>query len=679
MNVHHSPTKTGGGSQPDLSRLSSMETDSLITFRKRKHPLPEKDCDCSHDITEIKSELSRMTSILEKYVESNQQMMNKLQMSINEVKTDITEMKSTNEQTASMFHANINEIKTQIDDIKSTSLIITSEQNKIKTQVTLMENKIASGENRLKSLEVKPSTPQFVNQACLSEQMLREFKERNNREKNIIIVGLPEQTSSTTEERISNDEAAVMSITCAVDKDIPKPIKVVRVGKFTPGRNRRVKVCFNTPGPAKQLLRSKDKLPGHGKFDELKCILESISTTVHVILLSETWIRNEIQALQLCLPNYTHYYNYRSDMRGGGVSAYVHNNLKHSLSESNYTGGNNYLWIQLEKYALQVGVIYKPGDTNFKNFLEVYDLQLQQRQRAIVFGDFNIDLLTKDKNTKQYIYTTKEAGYKILNKVNRNYTTRDSSTKKSILDHVSTNLENNDFHMALIDSAMSDHKQIHLQMKKFKPLIQGAGLDDLHSDYTLLECTIKQYINKSKTSRTKILNLPQKEWINNDILSELNLRNHLWIELKRDPNNDSLKADFKSKRDYTAKLIQNTKNNYHYSEFMKCTYKPKKMWKLINDLASNKIKQSCAPPKLSIDSKIITSTSEICEVFNQYFSTIGSLLAEQIPKYFHDNFTQALPNNTIKGELSTLDPCTPEEIDKIISNLDVNSSAGLDG
>lgn len=106
-------------------------------------------------------------------------------------------------------------------------------------------------------------------------------------------------------------------------------------------------------------------------------------------MLTETWISTERQTLQLQLPNYTHYYNIRNDTMGGGVSAYIHNDLKHSLSDSKYVGGNNYLWIKLEKYGLEVGVIYNPGNIN-ESFFEEYESQLETRRRAIVFGDFNI-------------------------------------------------------------------------------------------------------------------------------------------------------------------------------------------------------------------------------------------------------------------------------------------------
>lgn len=94
-----------------------------------------------------------------------------------------------------------------------------------------------------------------------------------------------------------------------------------------------------------------------GKFDELKCVIKSINCILHVILLTETWLKSPEEAERYQIPNYTHYYNIRTDSRGGGVSIYVHNNVNHSLNEEIYTGGVNYLWVHIEKCALNIGVI----------------------------------------------------------------------------------------------------------------------------------------------------------------------------------------------------------------------------------------------------------------------------------------------------------------------------------
>lgn len=351
-----------------------------------------------------------------------------------------------------------------------------------------------------------------------------------------------------------------------------------------------------------------------GKLDELKCTLKAISTTIHIILITETWNRNEAQAQEMEIPNYTHYYNYRTDTRGGGVSIYVHNNLEHSLSESCYTDGNNYLWVHLKKYTLDIGLVYNPGDTNFKNFLDVFNSKLQHRNRAIVFGDFNIDLLTKDKETKLYKESVSEAGYKLINKISKKYCTRDSKTRKSILDHVITNLKNSNYHMAIVESAMSDHKQIYLELKKFRPppkiysRYEAINYEKLHTsfdvtasiasnDYMVLENTIKDKIKQCRSIKTKILNPPQTDWINKNIISGINKRNSLWAELKENPHSETIKDNYKEQKKHITKLIQDTKDSYYYNEFQKCMAKPKKMWSLVNNLANNKTKKKLCSSK----------------------------------------------------------------------------------
>lgn len=418
---------------------------------------------------------------------------------------------------------------------------------------------------------------------------------------------------------------------------------------------------------------------------------------MHFILLTETWIQNENQILQLQITNYTHYYNYRTDIRGGGVSAYIHNDLKHSLIESTYQDGNNYLWVHIDKFALDIGVVYNPGDTNLERFLDVYETQLQQRKRAIVFGDFNIDLLTRNKTQKKYKQRINQMGHKILNKISKIYSTRDSATKKSIIDHVSTNLQNEQYNFAIINSSLSDHKQIYLQLNKWKPTkvrfnyetinysklyatVESHGLENDLNNYEELESRIKQYIKENKVSRTKILNPPQEEWVNHDVITGISQRNHLWKQHRKNRENDILEKSFKQMRDKIAKLIQSTKNSYFYKLFTNNIKNPKKMWALINNLANNKINQNGAPTKLYSNSNLVTDTKEICEVFNNFFSNIGSILADKIPKKYHDSskLSEFELNSKTSHTLLTLHPCNAEEIIKIIKDLDVNSSCGID-
>lgn len=193
-----------------------------------------------------------------------------------------------------------------------------------------------------------------------------------------------------------------------------------------------------------------------GKLDEIRCIIESFETKIHAIILTETWIKNDDEAQRLKLPNYTHYYNYRKKTRGGGVSLFIHNSLKHEYLEEQCEEGNHFLWVHLDTFSLDIGAIYKQPAANTEKFLENYNQHLARRKRVIVFGDLNLNLLTNEKPVKEYKEILRENNIKILNKITPEYCTRETISSKTIIDHVCTNLQNNTFQMSIIESSIAD-------------------------------------------------------------------------------------------------------------------------------------------------------------------------------------------------------------------------------
>lgn len=266
-----SAANTGHSSHPDLTQLSALAAESQITFRKRKQP-SDNNCECSNEIKEMRSELSRIGSLLEKYVGSSEQIMNKMQENITEIKSQMSELKSSNEQTVHLIRENT----TQINEIKSSTSNIEMKQKSLNLTVSQLEKQIFQGEQKIISLEsdlnnlklstVQPSASKSDNQSSSNEQVIKEIMDRNNREKNIVLAGLSEQTSTTAEERISGDERDILNVTSQVCQNPPKPIKIFRIGKYVPGKHRRVKVCFDTAITAKYFLRNKDKLPENVKI-----------------------------------------------------------------------------------------------------------------------------------------------------------------------------------------------------------------------------------------------------------------------------------------------------------------------------------------------------------------------------------------------------------------------------
>lgn len=435
-----------------------------------------------------------------------------------------------------------------------------------------------------------------------------------------------------------------------------------------------------------------------GKLDELKCVLKCFTYHIHIILLTETWIRPTSDKYLLEIPNYTHIYNIRNNSVGGGVSIYIHKDLKFNILEEKYISGNNFLWIDLIKLPLTIGVIYKPPDTNLKDFCEIYSSLLEKiKKKSMIIGDFNIDLLRKDNKSTDYIDMLQESGYHIVNNIHEKFSTRDSEHSKSIIDHVCTNDWEQNLHMAVIESSLSDHKQIYVEINtrkkikdkqkiKYKAIdyntlynnIEKENNSNEEYEYDQLELFLKKHINAATITKYKILNVPQKDWINKKIIDSINKRNQVWYKLKADPKNEKLTSEFRIAKENTRRLINTEKKDFYFNSFNKCNKKPKKMWKLINTLAKNKFVNDGSPSKIIINDKEIINKTDICDKFNEYFATIGTDLAD---KLITSNNSKNLHHQTKNNYplLPELRLCTEDELIKIIDNLDSNTSCGIDG
>jgi len=100
-------------------------------------------------------------------------------------------------------------------------------------------------------------------------------------------------------------------------------------------------------------------------------------------------------------------------------------------------------------------------------------------------------------------------------------------------------------------------------------------------------------------------------------------------------------------------------------------YKKKASWKLLNSLLSNKPKSNSIP-SINIDGKEISDKREIAETFNEYFSTIGSNLAKQVPPTIYKQYIKCT-----KHRFSLL-PVSSALVQDLISSLDTKKSIGVD-
>jgi hypothetical protein len=101
------------------------------------------------------------------------------------------------------------------------------------------------------------------------------------------------------------------------------------------------------------------------KLDEIISTF-AIEKEVDFICLSETWLHSQISDTQIDIPGYQEPFRKdRKDKRGGGVCAYVTNNLLANRLKDLEPVNSDLLWIELsiQNKKVIVGVGYRPPRT----------------------------------------------------------------------------------------------------------------------------------------------------------------------------------------------------------------------------------------------------------------------------------------------------------------------------
>lgn len=268
MSLMRSPSEVRGGSQPDLSKFSD-EDHAIATakpkkvIRKRKESMPEFD---------MKYEFERFTNEMRSFFSSFTDMQKE---STNKMQRDMTE------------------IKEQLNGIKVSTNLVIEDQNKIKVEIEKLKSQCDKNEQNISQLQTsvrlaktsQPSTSQSQPTSFTYEEVLLECQERTQRQKNIIVLGIPESLNDDNNDRFDYDRKEILNVLNTLNKNCPEPVKMFRIGKFTPGKNRLIKVCFESEQTTLKLLRDRGNLQNNIKIfsdqtanqqNHLKCLREEL-------------------------------------------------------------------------------------------------------------------------------------------------------------------------------------------------------------------------------------------------------------------------------------------------------------------------------------------------------------------------------------------------------------------
>lgn len=428
------------------------------------------------------------------------------------------------------------------------------------------------------------------------------------------------------------------------------------------------------------------------KLDDLNHILLTSNKKIHIIVLTETWIYSN-EKCYFNIPSYTSVHDCR-DSRGGGTCIYVINGLNYVLNSkiSVSLGDCNIISVYLPQQNLTIYGVYRPPKNNCKLFTTEIDKLLDNQKNSCIFiGDINLDLLNSSSATNDYKNVVEMNGFKFQNTINRLNATRTTKNTASILDHVITN-KNIQCSMKLQDHQVSDHKIMYVEVKKViyrnsKQILTKKIIDiaqwkqkmEKHLNENQISSfrELSDTINKMKNDCTREKSIKirnNNQWVTKEYLIKLKQRDKLYVRWRR-IQNEYTENEYKALKNEVNKLRINLQKKFTQKKLQEVQGDGRKTWKILNELCSRNIKKTKQINKIrKQNSDQCVDDAEMAEEMNNYFTSIGQILASKIHHRPGLTFREEEEHDTIELEETNI-----EEIRNIISGIKNNCAPGMDG
>ncbi|XP_055387188.1 uncharacterized protein LOC129615833 [Condylostylus longicornis] len=173
-------------------------------------------------------------------------------------------------------------------------------------------------------------------------------------------------------------------------------------------------------------------------MDEVCHLLDTLNSTIHIIIFTETWILEHENEL-VNIKNYSKVLSCRSKRRGGGCGIFVHDNIRYKAKEIFCDEVNSLVCVNLniENEIYSISAIYRPPNNAtaaVEKFLNILDTHMETLNNKIIVGDFNFNIIGHiNHNIDSYKLIVETNGFFFCNK---NIT---RPTSASCLDHILMN------------------------------------------------------------------------------------------------------------------------------------------------------------------------------------------------------------------------------------------------
>lgn len=229
-----SQTGSGGGSEPNLSTYDNIE---VYNINKK---LSKRNRDEEYDLQDFRDEM--MNFFRETFQTQNNNIA-QITNEIRDLKEEVKTMKDTSERIASEYN--------KMQEVVQT---ITNQHKITRDKITALENDIVS---------LKSQTAPSPNASSIPSQneFMYEIQDRLQREKNIIMIGIPETHNVDPNLRKMHDIEEANKLLKIAYQECPTPVRAQRLGKYDANKPRLLKIVFQESDIPKYLLKNKAKLP----------------------------------------------------------------------------------------------------------------------------------------------------------------------------------------------------------------------------------------------------------------------------------------------------------------------------------------------------------------------------------------------------------------------------------
>ncbi|KAJ8974990.1 hypothetical protein NQ317_013406 [Molorchus minor] len=417
------------------------------------------------------------------------------------------------------------------------------------------------------------------------------------------------------------------------------------------------------------------------------CYLEKFTIKPDCIVLTETWKILDIELYNI--QGYNIIYSESMYNQNDGTVVYIKSDIMFS-HEIIALSNNNLLRIDIKHLEKKICVLamYRPPSTCPYAFIQdlrnsLLNINLHDMDYVMFVGDINIDILNMTDSTIEYLNVLHEFGFTST----INGPTRYGDTSRSCIDHIFVKTESN-LELLLpiiINTTLTDHHFIYLQImiedtntynniehtviekidhNKLKKRLERINWTDIYEQEEV-EAAINRFINvidmhiKRCMYTIKPKHKKRKLWITNGIITSINIRDKMYHQLLKDPNNVELKERYKRYRNDLNILIKTTKIEYYKNKIDNNKKRSK-----IKELCKNK-KQNDKISNVKKDDQSLTDPKVISNAFNEHYASIGKKLAREIKQNPNHNKQRT---ETITHSLF-LRPTDPVEIGDTIMAL----------